>query len=93
MRRADPERLYYALEVLLAMPTWVAMAVYLVQVLHFSPLQLVLMGTAMEARDLPLRDPDRRRRRHVQPPALAVVGWLGMGMRGWRWAPSRRRGS
>ena len=31
------------------MPTWVAMAVYLVSVLHFSPLQLVLMGTAMEA--------------------------------------------
>ena len=31
------------------MPTWVAMSVYLVSVLHLSPLQLVLMGTAMEA--------------------------------------------
>jgi len=45
VRRADPTRLYYVLEFLLAMPTWVAMAVYLVSVLHFSPLQLVLMGT------------------------------------------------
>ena len=35
------------------LPTWVVMAVYLVRELHFSPLQLVLMGTAMEARGLP----------------------------------------
>jgi DHA3 family tetracycline resistance protein-like MFS transporter len=33
----------------LHLPTWVVMAVYLVRELHFSPLQLVLMGTAMEA--------------------------------------------
>jgi DHA3 family tetracycline resistance protein-like MFS transporter len=31
------------------MATWVVMAVYLVRELHLSPLQLVLMGTAMEA--------------------------------------------
>ena len=49
MRRADATRLYYALQILLSMPTWVVMAVYLVQELHLSPLQLVLMGTAMEA--------------------------------------------
>jgi hypothetical protein len=30
MRRADPTRLYYVLEFLLSMPTWVAMSVYLV---------------------------------------------------------------
>src|SRR4051794_34765945 len=30
------------------MPTWVVMAVYLVRTLHLSPLELVLMGTAME---------------------------------------------
>ena len=49
MRRADATRLYYVLQILLSMPTWVVMAVYLVRELHFSPLQLVLMGTAMEA--------------------------------------------
>ena len=50
MRRADATRLYYALQILLSMPTWVVMAVYLVQELNLSPLQLVLMGTAMEGR-------------------------------------------
>ena len=49
MRRADATRLYYALQFLLFMPTWVVVAVYLVRVLHLSPLELVLMGTAMEA--------------------------------------------
>jgi DHA3 family tetracycline resistance protein-like MFS transporter len=49
MRRADATRLYYVLQILSAVPTWVVMAVYLVQVAHLSPLQLVLMGTAMEA--------------------------------------------
>jgi DHA3 family tetracycline resistance protein-like MFS transporter len=49
VRRADAEKLYYALQFFLFMPTWVVAAVYLVRVLHLSPLQLVLMGTAMEA--------------------------------------------
>src|SRR5262245_43827467 len=31
------------------MPTWIVMSLYLVSVLDLSPLQLVLMGTAMEA--------------------------------------------
>ena len=48
MRRADATRVYYALQVLASMPTWVVMAVYLVQELDLSALQLVLMGTAME---------------------------------------------
>jgi DHA3 family tetracycline resistance protein-like MFS transporter len=47
-RRADATRLYYTLQILVSMPTWVVMAVYLVQELNLSPLQLVLMGTAME---------------------------------------------
>src|SRR5205807_6224472 len=49
VRRADPTRLYYILQFLLFMPTWVVVAVYLVRVAHLSPLQLILMGTAMEA--------------------------------------------
>jgi DHA3 family tetracycline resistance protein-like MFS transporter len=49
VKRVDAERLYYALQFFLFMPTWVVAAVYLVRVLHLSPLELVLMGTAMEA--------------------------------------------
>jgi MFS transporter, DHA3 family, tetracycline resistance protein len=49
MRRPSATGLYYGLEFTLSMPTWVVMAVYLVSELHLSPLQLVLMGTAMEA--------------------------------------------
>src|SRR5688572_33071879 len=34
VRRADATRLYYVLQVLLSMPTWVVMAVYLVRELN-----------------------------------------------------------
>ncbi|MGZ4256938.1 MAG: MFS transporter [Gaiellaceae bacterium] len=49
MRRLPARPVYYGVNFVLRMPTWVVMAVYLVQELHFSPLQLVLMGTVMEA--------------------------------------------
>jgi MFS transporter, DHA3 family, tetracycline resistance protein len=49
MRRADARRLYLALEFSLSMPAFVFTAVHLVRDLHMSPLQLVLMGTVMEA--------------------------------------------
>jgi MFS transporter, DHA3 family, tetracycline resistance protein len=49
MSRLSAIPVYYGLSFALRMPTWVVMAVYLVQELHLSPLQLVLMGTAMEA--------------------------------------------
>ena len=45
--RAIP--LYYALEFVLSMPAFVVTAVYFVRVVHMSPLQLVLIGTVMEA--------------------------------------------
>jgi DHA3 family tetracycline resistance protein-like MFS transporter len=48
MRRAPAVRLYYCLEFFLSMPAWVVISIYLVQELHLTPLQLVLMGTAME---------------------------------------------
>ena len=80
MRRADPERLYYAFAVLLAMPTWVAMAVYLVQVLHFSPLQLVLMGTAMEAAIFVSEVPTGVVADTYSRRLSVIVGWLGMGV-------------
>jgi MFS transporter, DHA3 family, tetracycline resistance protein len=47
--RLPAKTVYYGLCFGLRLPTWVVMAVYLVRELHFSPLQLVLMGTAMEA--------------------------------------------
>ena len=49
MKRPPATTVYYGLTFGLRLPTWVVMAVYLVRELHFSPLQLVLMGTAMEA--------------------------------------------
>ncbi|MFL6014693.1 MAG: MFS transporter [Gaiellaceae bacterium] len=80
MRRVDAEKLYYALEFFLAMPTWVVTSLYLVSVLHLSPLQLVLMGTAMEAAvffgEIPtglVADTYSRR-------LSLVIGYLGMGI-------------
>jgi DHA3 family tetracycline resistance protein-like MFS transporter len=49
MRRLPATTVYYGMELLLSMPTFIVVAVYLVRDLHLSPLQLVLMGTAMEA--------------------------------------------
>jgi DHA3 family tetracycline resistance protein-like MFS transporter len=49
VRRADATKLYYALEFLTSMPAFVFIAVHLVRDLQMSPLQLVLMGTVMEA--------------------------------------------
>ncbi len=78
-RRPSAETLYYGLTFGLRMPTWVVLAVYLVRELHLSPLQLVLMGTAMEAAvflfELPtgvVADTYSRR-------LSLIVGYLGMG--------------
>jgi DHA3 family tetracycline resistance protein-like MFS transporter len=50
VKRLSATTVYYGIcSFGLHLPTWVVMAVYLVRELHFSPLQLVLMGTAMEA--------------------------------------------
>lgn len=49
MRRASPVRFYYALEFLLSLPAWVVIAVFLVRDLGLSPLELILVGTVMEA--------------------------------------------
>ena len=43
------KRLYLALRFFLALPAWVVVAVYLVRTAKLDPLQLVLMGTVMEA--------------------------------------------
>jgi DHA3 family tetracycline resistance protein-like MFS transporter len=80
MRRADPTRLYYALQFLLFMPTWVVVAVYLVRVAHLSPLELVLMGTAMEAAVFLFEVPTGVVADTYSRRLSLIVGYLGMGV-------------
>ena len=79
MRRAEPEKLYYTLEFFLATPTWVVVSLYLVSVLHLSPLQLVLMGTAMEASVFLCEIPTGVVADTYSRRLSLVVGYLGMG--------------
>jgi DHA3 family tetracycline resistance protein-like MFS transporter len=79
MNRLPATTVFYGLEFFLRMPTWVVMAVYLVRELHLSPLQLVLMGTAMEGAVLLFEVPtgviaDLYSRRLSQ-----IIGYIGMG--------------
>jgi DHA3 family tetracycline resistance protein-like MFS transporter len=46
---AQAKRLYLGLRFFLALPAWVVVAVYLVRVAKLDPLELVLIGTVMEA--------------------------------------------
>jgi DHA3 family tetracycline resistance protein-like MFS transporter len=61
------------------MPTWVVMAVYLVQDLHLTPLQLVLMGTAMEAAVFLFEVPTGVLADTYSRRLSLIVGYLGMG--------------
>jgi DHA3 family tetracycline resistance protein-like MFS transporter len=61
------------------MPTWVVMAVYLVRELHFSPLQLVLMGTAMEAAVFLFEIPTGVVADTYSRRLSLVIGYLGTG--------------
>jgi DHA3 family tetracycline resistance protein-like MFS transporter len=80
MRRADATRLYYVLQVVLFMPTWVVMAVYLVDELHMSPLQLVLMGTAMEAAIFAFEVPTGVVADTYSRRLSLIIGYFGMGI-------------
>jgi DHA3 family tetracycline resistance protein-like MFS transporter len=80
MRRADATRLYYVLQVLLFMPTWVVMAVYLVQELDLSPLELVLMGTAMEAAVFLFEIPTGVVADTYSRRTSLIIGYFGMGL-------------
>ncbi len=62
------------------MPTWVVVAVYLVRVLHLSPLQLVLMGTAMEAAVFLFEVPTGVVADTYSRRLSLIVGYLGMGL-------------
>ncbi len=80
MRPLPARAVYFGLQFGAHLPTWVVMAVYLVRELHFSPLQLVLMGTAMEAAvflgEVPtgvVADTYSRR-------LSLIIGYVGMGI-------------
>jgi len=80
MRRLAARPVYYGLNFVLRLPTWVVMAVYLVQELHFSPLQLVLMGTAMEAAVFLFEIPTGVIADTYSRRLSLIVGYLGTGL-------------
>ncbi len=80
MRRLRPTTVYYGLSFGGYMPTWVVMAVYLVSELHLSPLQLVLMGTAMEAAVFLFEVPTGVVADTYSRRLSLVIGYLGMGL-------------
>jgi DHA3 family tetracycline resistance protein-like MFS transporter len=80
MRRLRATTVYYGLSFGGYMPTWVVMAVYLVNELHLSPLQLVLMGTAMEAAVFLFEVPTGVVADTYSRRLSLVIGYLGMGL-------------
>jgi MFS transporter, DHA3 family, tetracycline resistance protein len=80
VRRLPATSVYYGLQVLLYVPTWVVMAVYLVQELGLSPLELVLMGTAMEAAVFLFEVPTGVLADTYSRRASLIIGYLGMGL-------------
>jgi DHA3 family tetracycline resistance protein-like MFS transporter len=79
MTRLPATKLYYWLNFGLGLPTWVVMSVYLVQELHLSPLQLVLMGTAMEGAVFLFEIPTGVVADTYSRRLSLVIGYLGMG--------------
>jgi DHA3 family tetracycline resistance protein-like MFS transporter len=80
VRRADPIRLFYALTFLQASAVgWVVFDLFLVRTLKLSPLELILMGTVMEATIFVFEVPtgvvaDTYGRR-----LSLIIGFIGMG--------------
>ncbi len=80
MRRLPATAVYFGLQLGAHLPTWVVMAVYLVRELHFSPLQLVLMGTAMEAAVFLCEVPTGVVADTYSRRLSLIIGYLGMGV-------------
>jgi DHA3 family tetracycline resistance protein-like MFS transporter len=80
VRRPPATVVYFGLRFALQMPTWVVMAVYLVRELHLSPLQLVLIGTAMEAAVFFFEIPTGVVADTYSRRLSLIVGYLGMGV-------------
>src|SRR5580765_6004388 len=80
MRRFGATTVYYGLSFGGYMPTWVVMSVYLVSELHLSPLQLVLMGTAMEAAVFLFEIPTGVVADTYSRRLSLTIGFVGMGL-------------
>ncbi len=80
MRPLPPRAVYFGLQLGSHLPTWVVMSVYLVRELHFSPLQLVLMGTAMEAAVFLCEVPTGVVADTYSRRLSLIIGYLGMGV-------------
>jgi DHA3 family tetracycline resistance protein-like MFS transporter len=78
--RADPIRLYYGLTFVRAMPGWVVVDLLLVRVLELSPLQLILMGTAMEATVFLCEVPTGVVADTYSRRLSLIIGFVGMGV-------------
>jgi MFS transporter, DHA3 family, tetracycline resistance protein len=79
MRRPSATSVYYGLEFLLSMPTWVVVSIYLVTELELSPFELVVMGTAMEAAVFLFEVPTGVVADTYGRKLSLVIGFLGMG--------------
>jgi MFS transporter, DHA3 family, tetracycline resistance protein len=79
VRRPSATAVYYGLEFLLSIPTWVVVSIYLVRDLDLSPLELVLMGTAMEAAVFVFEVPTGVVADTYGRKLSLVIGFLGMG--------------
>lgn len=79
MKRFPATTVYYWLNFGAGMPTWVVMSVYLVQELQLTPLQLVLMGTAMEGAVFLFEIPTGVVADTYSRRLSLVIGYLGMG--------------
>jgi len=80
VRRLPASAVYFGLQFGAHLPTWVVMSVYLVRELHFSPLQLVLMGTAMEAAVFLCEIPTGVVADTYSRRLSLIIGYLGMGV-------------
>jgi len=82
MRRLPATSVYYGLQLLLYMPTWVVVAVYLVRELNLSPLELILMGTVMEAAVFLFEVPTGVVADTYSRRLSLIVGYVGRGVAG-----------
>jgi DHA3 family tetracycline resistance protein-like MFS transporter len=78
--RLPATTVYFGLQLGSHLATWVVISVYLVRELHFSPLQLVLMGTAMEAAVFLCEVPTGVVADTYSRRLSLIIGYLGMGL-------------
>jgi DHA3 family tetracycline resistance protein-like MFS transporter len=83
LRNAQAYRLYLLLRFCLAVPAWVVIAIYLVRTAKLDPLQLVLMGTVMEAAVFAFEVPTGVVADLVSRRLSLGIGWL---LQGGAWA-------